>query len=176
MTGDTDVVPGCAGHVATADVGPGRLDGFSSGQPGPEARIRARRLPLIREPHAFEHTSKHSNSGARPRWANLQGYSCGVSGFSKDEITDLCALIYANEENCDIDPWPPSLSLYKSVVIQRTPRSRPPEPRPPRPRTTANTPVAGKSRTLSGVSQPSDTQGSAATVTGFAKTYTWGRS
>jgi hypothetical protein len=50
-----------------ADVGPGRLGGFSSGQPGPEARIKARRLPLIREPHAFEHTSKHSNSGARPR-------------------------------------------------------------------------------------------------------------
>ena len=32
-----------------------------------------------------------------------------TTGFAKDEIVDLCALIYANEENCDIDPWPPSL-------------------------------------------------------------------
>ena len=40
-----------------------------------------------------------------------------TTGFSKDEIIDLCALVYANEENCDIDTWPPSLGLYKSVVI-----------------------------------------------------------
>jgi hypothetical protein len=31
-----------------------------------------------------------------------------TTGFSKDEIVDLCALIYADEENCGIDPWPPS--------------------------------------------------------------------
>ena len=43
-----------------------------------------------------------------------------TTGFTKDEIIDLCALIYANEENCDIDPWPPSLGLYKSVVIALT--------------------------------------------------------
>ena len=43
-----------------------------------------------------------------------------TTGFTKDEITDLCALVYANEENCDIDPWPPSLGLYKSVVIALT--------------------------------------------------------
>jgi hypothetical protein len=43
-----------------------------------------------------------------------------TTGFSKDEIIDLCALIYADEENCDIDPWPPSLGLYKSVVIALT--------------------------------------------------------
>ena len=36
---------------------------------------------------------------------------------------------------------------------------------------TANTVVTGKSRTPPGVSQPSATQDSAATVTGFAKTY-----
>jgi hypothetical protein len=41
-------------------------------------------------------------------------------GFTEDEIIDLCALIYANEEDCDIDPWPPSLGLYKSVVIALT--------------------------------------------------------
>ena len=43
-----------------------------------------------------------------------------TTGFTKDEIIDLCALVYANEENCDIDPWPPSLGLYKSVVIALT--------------------------------------------------------
>ena len=43
-----------------------------------------------------------------------------TTGFAKDEIIDLCALVYANEENCDIDPWPPSLGLYKSVVIALT--------------------------------------------------------
>ena len=43
-----------------------------------------------------------------------------TTGFAKDEIVDLCALVYANEENCDIDPWPPSLGLYKSVVIALT--------------------------------------------------------
>jgi hypothetical protein len=43
-----------------------------------------------------------------------------TTGFANDEIIDLCALVYANEENCDIDPWPPSLGLYKSVVIALT--------------------------------------------------------
>ena len=43
-----------------------------------------------------------------------------TTGFTKDEITGLCALIYANEEDCVIDPWPPSLGLYKSVVIALT--------------------------------------------------------
>jgi len=35
-----------------------------------------------------------------------------TTGFTKDEIIDLCALIYANEEDCDIDPWPLSLGSY----------------------------------------------------------------
>ncbi len=43
-----------------------------------------------------------------------------TTGFTKDKIIDLCALIYANEENYDIDPWLPSLGLYKSVVIALT--------------------------------------------------------
>jgi hypothetical protein len=51
-----------------------------------------------------------------------------TTGLAEDEIIDLCALIYASEENCEIDPWPPSLGLYKSVVIaltymRRKPRS-----------------------------------------------------
>lgn len=40
-----------------------------------------------------------------------------TTGFIPDEITDLCALIYANEGNCGIKPWPPSLGLFKSVAI-----------------------------------------------------------
>ena len=43
-----------------------------------------------------------------------------TTGFSEDEIIELCALIYADEENYDIDPWPPSLGLFKSVVIALT--------------------------------------------------------
>ena len=43
-----------------------------------------------------------------------------TTGFAEDEIIDLCALVYANEENCDIDPWPASPGLYKSVVTALT--------------------------------------------------------
>ena len=43
-----------------------------------------------------------------------------TTGFTEDEIIDLCALIHAGEQNCDIDQWPPSLGLYKSVVIALT--------------------------------------------------------
>jgi hypothetical protein len=43
-----------------------------------------------------------------------------TTGFTEDEIIELCALVYANEGNCDIDPWPASLGLYKSVVIALT--------------------------------------------------------
>ena len=43
-----------------------------------------------------------------------------TTGFTEDEIIDLCALVHANEKNCDLDPWPPSLGLYKSVVIALT--------------------------------------------------------
>lgn len=43
-----------------------------------------------------------------------------TTGFSKDEIIDLCALINAAEDNCGIKPWPPSLGLFKSVLIALT--------------------------------------------------------
>jgi len=43
-----------------------------------------------------------------------------TTGLTEDEIINLCALIYASEEKCEIDPWPPSLGLYKSVVIALT--------------------------------------------------------
>ena len=41
-----------------------------------------------------------------------------TTGFTEDEIVNLCALIYANEEDCDIDPWPPSLGLYKPIPLR----------------------------------------------------------
>ncbi len=43
-----------------------------------------------------------------------------TTGFTEDEIIDLCALVYAPEPKCDVDPWPPSLGLFKSVVIALT--------------------------------------------------------
>jgi hypothetical protein len=39
-----------------------------------------------------------------------------ATGLTEDEIIDLPALIYADEENCEIDPRPPSPGLYKPVL------------------------------------------------------------
>ena len=72
------------------------------------ARLRERR-PVSRKDWVNQ-TQSHRN---RPRMYR-------TTGFSKDEIIDLCALVYANEEHCDIEPWPRSLGLYKSVVIALT--------------------------------------------------------
>ena len=36
-----------------------------------------------------------------------------TTGFAKDEIIDLCALVYANEENSDTD----RVRLFKRQVI-----------------------------------------------------------
>ena len=43
-----------------------------------------------------------------------------TTGFTKDEIMDLCELILAAEKNCDIELWPPMLGLFHSVVITLT--------------------------------------------------------
>jgi len=43
-----------------------------------------------------------------------------TTGFGNDEIIDICALIHAAEHDCEIDPWPPVLGLFKSVVIALT--------------------------------------------------------
>ena len=43
-----------------------------------------------------------------------------TTGFTKDEIIDLCALIHAAEGNCDIKRWPPSLGLFKSLAVTLT--------------------------------------------------------
>jgi len=48
------------------------------------------------------------------------GRACLIPPDSPKTRSSTCALVYANEENCDIDPWPPSLGLYKSVVIALT--------------------------------------------------------
>ena len=39
-----------------------------------------------------------------------------TTGFTKDEIIHLCPLIYANEEDCYIDPWP-RLSVFISQLL-----------------------------------------------------------
>ena len=39
-----------------------------------------------------------------------------TTGFSRDSILDLCAMIYA-EATDGTRPWPPILGLYKSVIV-----------------------------------------------------------
>jgi len=43
-----------------------------------------------------------------------------TTGFSKDEITELCALVHATGINSGGDGYPPILSLFKSVVVALT--------------------------------------------------------
>ena len=43
-----------------------------------------------------------------------------TTGFAEDEIIDLCALVYANEENSTRSVAVVPLGLYKSVVIALT--------------------------------------------------------
>ena len=40
-----------------------------------------------------------------------------TTGFSKDEITELCALVHATGISSGGDSYPPILSLFKSVVV-----------------------------------------------------------
>lgn len=43
-----------------------------------------------------------------------------TTGFSKDEITELCAVIHATGISSGGDGYPPILSLFKSVVVTLT--------------------------------------------------------
>jgi DDE superfamily endonuclease len=43
-----------------------------------------------------------------------------TTGFTRNQIRDLCALVYAAAENVDTKPWPPILGLYRSVVAALT--------------------------------------------------------
>lgn len=43
-----------------------------------------------------------------------------TTGFSKDEIVDLCAVVRAADPESGIDNWPPILGLFKSVVVTLT--------------------------------------------------------
>ena len=43
-----------------------------------------------------------------------------TTGFSKDEITELCALVHATGMSSGGDGYPPILSLFKSVVVALT--------------------------------------------------------
>jgi hypothetical protein len=43
-----------------------------------------------------------------------------TTGFSKDEITELCALVHATGISSGGDGYPPILSLFKSVAVTLT--------------------------------------------------------
>ena len=43
-----------------------------------------------------------------------------TTGFSKDEIIDLCAMVSATEPEPGINHWPPILGLFKSVAVTLT--------------------------------------------------------
>ncbi len=43
-----------------------------------------------------------------------------TTGLSRDEIEELCALIHSAETEPDDKSWPPSLGLFKSVVVTLT--------------------------------------------------------
>jgi DDE superfamily endonuclease len=43
-----------------------------------------------------------------------------TTGFSRDEIVDLCAMIYAAELKPGVNHWPPILGLFKSVAVALT--------------------------------------------------------
>jgi hypothetical protein len=43
-----------------------------------------------------------------------------TTGFAKDDIVELCALIHAADSGADRVGWPPILGLFKSVVVALT--------------------------------------------------------
>src|SRR5437016_11678884 len=43
-----------------------------------------------------------------------------TTGFTKDQIVELCALIYAAKSEESAVVWPPVLGLFKSVVVTLT--------------------------------------------------------
>ena len=40
-----------------------------------------------------------------------------TTGFTQDEISELCVLIWQKAAEKELPPWPPALGLYKSVVV-----------------------------------------------------------
>ncbi len=73
----------------------------------------ARRVATDGGPFSARIGLPHSNS--RERAAEMYY----TTGFSRDEIVDLCELIHAVPV-ADRDSWPPILGLYKAVVITLT--------------------------------------------------------
>jgi DDE superfamily endonuclease len=43
-----------------------------------------------------------------------------TTGFTTDQIRDICALVRAESENLDEEPWPPILGLYRAIVVALT--------------------------------------------------------
>ena len=43
-----------------------------------------------------------------------------TTGFSRDQIVELCALVYAASKEEKAAAWPPILGLFNSVVVTLT--------------------------------------------------------
>ena len=43
-----------------------------------------------------------------------------TTGFTKDEIVDLCVMVHSAELEPNVIHWPPILGLFKSVVVALT--------------------------------------------------------
>ena len=43
-----------------------------------------------------------------------------TTGFTKDEIIDLCAMVRSAGQEPGLNHWPPILGLFKSVVVALT--------------------------------------------------------
>ena len=43
-----------------------------------------------------------------------------TTGFTKDEIIDLCAMVCSAGQEPGLNHWPPVLGLFKSVVVALT--------------------------------------------------------
>jgi DDE superfamily endonuclease/Helix-turn-helix of DDE superfamily endonuclease len=43
-----------------------------------------------------------------------------TTGFTRDEITDLCVMIHCREREPGVSSWPPILGLFKSMVVALT--------------------------------------------------------
>ena len=43
-----------------------------------------------------------------------------TTGFSKDQILDLCSRAHSHTAEMQTQPWPPILGLYRAVVVTLT--------------------------------------------------------
>jgi DDE superfamily endonuclease len=43
-----------------------------------------------------------------------------TTGFTTDQVRDLCVLVHTERQGMDKEPWPPILGLYRAVVVALT--------------------------------------------------------